>query len=129
RPLHYLWFDPPGATEPVNLHFIGGVIQAATSDYLPPAPIVWIANDRQPAENRATHLPGVWAGSAADHLGKHTLRLPEVMQSVMNSPGGGGRYTEHAWQVTMSEEALVFSNHPTLATARHPEQNTKALEE
>lgn len=129
RPLHYLWFDPPGVTDPFNLHFIGGVIQAATSDYLPPEPIVWIANNRDPAENRATHRAGVWAGSAVEHLGKHTLRLPGVMQSVMNSPGGGGRYTEHVWQVTMGEEALVFSNHPTLATAVHPEQNTLSFDE
>jgi hypothetical protein len=51
------------------------------------------------------------------------------MQSVMNSPGGGGRYTEHVWQVTMGEEALVFSNHPTLVTARHEDQNTLRLPE
>ncbi|MDQ3814245.1 MAG: hypothetical protein M3347_09880, partial [Armatimonadota bacterium] len=54
---------------------------------------------------------------------------PEVMQSTMNAPGGGGRYTEHVWQVTMSEAALVFSNHPTLASLRHPEQNTKTIED
>jgi hypothetical protein len=129
RPLHYLWFNPPGVTEPFNLHFIGGVIEAATSDYLPPDPIVWIAGNRDPAENRATHLAGVWEGSTIDHLSKHTLRLPHVMQSVMNSPGGGGRYTEHVWQVTMGEEALVFSNHPTLVTARHLDQNTLPLAE
>jgi hypothetical protein len=51
------------------------------------------------------------------------------MQSVMNSPGGGGRYTEHVWQVTLGDEALVFSNHPTLATTVHPEQNTLSLSE
>lgn len=124
RSLHYLWFDLPGMTEPFNLHFIGGVIEAATSRYQPPAPIVWIANNRHASENNATHLTGIWAGSTAEYLGKHTLRLPSVMQSVMNSPGGGGRYTEHVWQVTMDEEALVFSNHPTLATTVHPEQNT-----
>lgn len=129
RPLHYLWFNTHDAPEPFNLHFIGGVIQAAISDYRPPAPIVWIAQDRTPSENRATHIPGVWEGSTVDHLGKHTLRLPEVMQSVMQSPGGGGRYTEHVWQVTMGEEALVFSNHPTLVTPRHPEQNTLPLDE
>jgi hypothetical protein len=129
RPLHYLWFNPRGVKEPFNLNFIGGVIMAATSDYLPPAPIRWIANQREPAENRATHLVGLWAGSTVDHLAKHTLRMPEVMQSTMNSPGGGDRYTEHVWQVTMGEEALVFSNHPTLKSLRHPEQNTKSMEE
>jgi hypothetical protein len=129
RPLHHLWFDPPGASEPFNLHFIGGVIEAATSDYLPPEAVRWIANDRTPGENRATHLVGIWAGSTVDHLARHTRRLPEVMQSVMNSPGGGGRYTEHVWQATMGEEALVFSNHPTLVTAEHQEQNTRTIEE
>ncbi|MDQ3812570.1 MAG: hypothetical protein M3347_01310, partial [Armatimonadota bacterium] len=129
RPLHYLWFNPPGVQEPFNLNFIGGVIQAATSDYLPPASIRWIANHREPAENRATHVVGLFEGGKADHLSKHSLRLPEVMQSTMNAPGGGGRYTEHVWQVTMSEEALVFANHPTLSVEPGWGDRARAVDE
>ncbi|BCM94452.1 hypothetical protein IAD21_06359 [Abditibacteriota bacterium] len=113
RPLQYLWFNAPSETSPFNLNFIGGVIQAATSDYLPPAPIVWIANSRAPQENSTTHQRGLWPIPGLDSIGKHTLRLSDVMQSTMNSPGGGGRYTEHVWQITMNETALVFANHPT----------------
>ena len=56
----------------------------------------------------------MWPVAGLQTIGKHTLRLPDVMQSTMNSPGGGGRYTEHVWQITMGETALVFANHPTL---------------
>ena len=114
RPLQHLWFNAPTQSSPFTLNFIGGVIQAATSDYLPPAPIIWIANSRDSQENRTTHLRGLWPVESLESIGKHTLRLSAVMQSTMNSPGGGGRYTEHVWQITFDETALVFANHPLL---------------
>lgn len=114
RPLQYLWFDAPTQTPPFNLNFIGGALQAATSKYLPPPAIRWIANSRIEQENSTTHARGLWPVANLDSIGKHTLRLNDVMQSTMNSPGGGGRYTEHVWQITMNETALVFANHPTL---------------
>ena len=113
RPLQYLWFDAPSDTAPLNLNFIGGAIQAATSRYLPPPAIRWIANSRAPQENNTTHAVGLWPVAGLQNIGKHTLRLNDVMQSTMNSPGGGGRFTEHVWQITMNETALVFANHPT----------------
>lgn len=115
RALHYLWFAPRNQAEPFNLNFIGGAIEAASSKYLPPPAIVWIANQRAPLENRTTHLRGLWG--SASFLGKHTLRLSDVMQSTMDSPGARGGYTEQVWQVTMSEQALIFANHPTLSAS------------
>jgi hypothetical protein len=64
-----------------------------------------------------------------DYLAKYTLRLPEVMQSTMNSPGGGDRYTEQVWQITMGDEALVFSNHPTLSTDADPAKRAKVIQD
>ncbi len=115
RPLQYLWFDTK-VQQPFNLNFIGGAIQAATSKYLPPPAIRWIANSRAPQENNTTHARGLWPVDGLQTIGKHTLRLAGAMQSTMLSPGGGGRYTEHVWQITMNETALIFANHPTLGT-------------
>jgi hypothetical protein len=132
RPLHHLYFGTGGGY-PFNLNFIGGVIQAATSRYRPARAIGRIAMNRSMCiESHSTHLEGNWAGAwsptpfpddkpaPADHLSKTTWRQPEAMLSVMNSYGGLGRYTEHVWQATLGEEAIIFSNHPSLSRSGVP---------
>ncbi len=116
RPLHYLWFGLEDLDAPFNLNFIGGVLEAATSSYRPPAPVAWIARSGAPDESGTTHRVGLWADQAnpGDHIGKHNHRLPHAMLSVTNTPGGEGGYSEQIWQMTLGESAPVFSNHPSL---------------
>lgn len=120
RNLHFLYFGTGGET--LNLNYVGGVIEAATSSYHPPEAVISIAIDRKNTFiTHTTHTVGLWTD--ASHLSKTTLRTPEVMLSTMNSPGGPYRYTEHVWQATLDSQALVFANHPTLhrrAFSNHP---------
>ncbi len=120
RNLHFLYFGTGGET--LNLNYVGGVIEAATSSYRPPEAVISIATDRKNTfTTHTTHTVGLWAD--ASHLSKTTLRTPDVMLSTMNSPGGPYRYTEHVWQATLGSKALVFANHPTLhsrAFSNHP---------
>ncbi len=133
RSLHAVWFgaaDPPlgAATEPFSEGFIGGAIVAAVSGYRPPAMIREIAGEPAAVVSSTTHRVGGWAEAeaspasdpAAGSLGSHAWRHPQAMLGVMNSPGGSGRYTEQAWQITLGERALMFSNQPSFVEADRP---------
>lgn len=120
RPLHWLyWGESAGATEAFNMNFVGGVILAAVSPWRPPPVVDAIARDRENTfTHRATHRKGgfgEWFGRPVSaFVSRHTWRSPHGMISGLISPGGGDRFTEHVWQATLGEEALVFSNHPFL---------------
>ena len=119
RPLHALyWGDDPEDDGSFCPHFIGGVIVAAVSDYLPPPVVTAIARDTSTHTHRATHRRGAfgeWSGRPVSaFVSRHTWRSPHGMLSTLISPGGRDRYTEHVWQATLGEGALVFSNHPFL---------------
>jgi hypothetical protein len=120
RNLHFLYFGKKG--DPLNLNFVGAVIEAATSPYRPPQIVSQIGADCTSTFTiHTTHTVNIWARTT--HLSKTTLRTPDVMLSTMNSPGSPHRYTEQVWQATLGSRALVFSNHPTLhrrAFSNHP---------
>ncbi len=129
RPLHDLWYGMEDLPEPFNLNFVGGVLEAATSNYRPPSAVVWIARHGFPSESSTTHTVGLWPGQSNPgvHLSQHTCRLPAAMLGVMNSPGGEGGYSEHVWQLTLGESALVFSNHPSLENSHSHIQRDQGL--
>jgi hypothetical protein len=121
RSLHHVYFGS-GQPNPFNLNFVGGVLAAATSDYRPGPVITWIAaNRRDTFTHDQTHAVGMF-DPRAGHIGKHTWRSPGAMLSVLRSPGGGDRSTEHVAQATLDERAVVFVNHPSLeGSIRSPE--------
>jgi hypothetical protein len=121
RSLHHLYFGS-GQPEPFNLSFVGGVLAAATSAYRPGPVITWIAaNRRDTFSHDQTHAVGLF-DRRAGHIGKHTWRSPGAVLSVLQSPGGGERSTEHVAQATLGERGIVFVNHPSLeGDIRSPE--------
>lgn len=120
RPLHWLyWGEQADSREAFNLNFVGGVILAAVSAWQPPPVVDAIARDRTSTfTHRATHRKGgfgAWFGRPVSaFVSRHTWRSPHGVISGLISPGGGDRFTEHVWQATLGEDALVFSNHPFL---------------
>lgn len=141
RPVNAIWFgDEPADlphepdpfapdTLPYHTNFIGGAIVAAVSDYRPPAAVRRIARDPSPQTSQTRHATGQWFWGPfprkhePDHepaLGRHTWRCGDAMLSVMNSYGGRGRYTEHVWQATLGERAVVFTNQPAFVQAKQP---------
>lgn len=115
RPLLYLYLGEPAGGKPMNLNFIGGVIQAATSGYRLSDAIRRIACCSEPSETKTTHTVAAFGG--ASHISRYTYRDQHAMLSVMNTPPGGGYGNEHVWQATLGEHAFVFVTHPTATVA------------
>lgn len=122
RPLLYLYFGDNAeerADDYFTDSFVGGVLCSATSPYRPPALLGRIARGEVGAcSHQQAHRAGMWGHlegteSYASWLGKYTRRDDAGMLSVMLSPGGPLRYTEHVVQATFGNEALVFANHPS----------------
>ena len=105
RTLQYLLYGT-GDTH-ANIGCMSAIFQA-TSSYRPPQCIVDIATDDADCVNKERHRTYHPGGGEAHY----TKRTPDYMLSCtqcLRKPRG---YTEQIWQATLSERAVVFSNHP-----------------
>ncbi|HNT74700.1 MAG TPA: hypothetical protein PKH77_06760 [Anaerolineae bacterium] len=95
-----------------------GLVSLACSEYEVPAHFVVIATaalEEMWSRERHIGAPELWAASGAlgPEVNKVTYRTPDYMLcSAQDYHPGERGYQQHIWQATLSQDAVVFVNHP-----------------